>query len=64
MANSQGQLSHVVGGYTAGPRFIIPALALMGPLVALGVQRTPKVAAALLVVSVANYLAINTVNVW
>ena len=49
------------GGYTAGPRFIIPALALFGPLVALGVQRTPWIGAALLSVSVLNYVMITSV---
>jgi hypothetical protein len=51
------------GGYTAGPRFIIPAIALLGPLVALGIQRAPRIGAALLSVSALNYAMITSVEV-
>jgi hypothetical protein len=51
------------GGYTAGPRFITPAIALFGPLVALGIQRAPRIGAALLSVSALNYAMITSVEV-
>jgi hypothetical protein len=51
------------GGATTGPRFSVPALPLLAPLVGLGVLRAPRLGAALLAVSVAEQLAIASVSV-
>lgn len=50
------------GGYTSGPRLIIPALALLAPLIGLGVQRFPRAGFTLLTISAVNQLAIT--GVW
>jgi hypothetical protein len=49
------------GGYTTGPRFIVPAVVLLGPLIASGWSRLPVLTSCLLAVSVLNQLAIATV---
>jgi len=51
------------GGATTGPRFPIPALPLLAPLVGLGVARLPRLGAALLAISVATYAAIAATTV-
>jgi hypothetical protein len=50
------------GGFTAGPRFIIPALVLFAPLVGIGLQRFPRAGFVLFATSVVNYVAIT--GVW
>jgi hypothetical protein len=49
------------GGYTAGPRLIVPALVLLAPLVGIGIQRFPIAGFILLGISVVNYFAIASV---
>ena len=49
------------GGWSAGPRHLIPGLVLLAPLVALGFSRFPRIGMVLLTISVANQLAISTV---
>ena len=49
------------GGYTTGPRFIVPAVVLLGPLIASGWSRLPVLTTCLLAVSMLNQLAIATV---
>jgi len=51
------------GGWTAGPRFMIPSVVLFGPLIALGAARLPRVSLALISVSILNYIAITAVAV-
>ena len=50
------------GGYTSGPRLIIPALVLLAPLIGIGLQRFPWPGFVLLAVSAVNYFAIT--GVW
>ena len=49
------------GGYTTGPRFLVPAGVLLGPLIASGWSRLPVLTSCLLAVSAVNQLAIATV---
>ena len=50
------------GGRTTGPRFLIPAVVLFGPMIAVAFERVPRICAALCAVSVANYFAIAAVS--
>ena len=47
--------------YTTGPRFLVPAGVLLGPLIASGWSRLPVLTSCLLAVSAVNQLAIATV---
>ena len=49
------------GGYTTGPRFLVSAGVLLGPLIASGWSRLPVLTSCLLAVSSVNQLAIATV---
>ena len=49
------------GGYTTGPRFVIPAVVLLAPLIACGWRRFPVITTILLGLSVLNQLAIAAV---
>ena len=49
------------GGATSGPRFVVPAVVLLAPLVACGWQRFPGITSVLLCWSVVNQLAIASV---
>jgi hypothetical protein len=51
------------GGFTAGPRFLIPALVLFGPLIGIGLGHFPRIGFVLLTLSVVNYFAITTVAI-
>jgi hypothetical protein len=51
------------GGFTSGPRFLIPAFVLFAPLIGLGLQRFPRIGFTLLLISSANYFAITAVAI-
>jgi hypothetical protein len=51
------------GGFTAGPRFMIPSVVLFGPLIALGAACLPRVSVVLIAVSILNYIAITAVAI-
>jgi len=49
------------GGYTTGPRFVVPAVVLLAPLLACGWRRFPVITTILLCWSMLNQLAIASV---
>jgi hypothetical protein len=49
------------GGYTTGPRFVIPALVMLAPLLAAGWRRFPVITTVLLCLSASNQFAIAAV---
>ena len=51
------------GGFTPGPRFLIPAFVLFAPLIGIGLQRFPRIGFTLFLLSSANYFAITAVAI-
>src|SRR5581483_7499683 len=51
------------GGYSTGPRYLVPALPLLVPFAARAFERWPKLASALAAISFANAVAIAAVSV-
>ena len=51
------------GGFTPGPRFLIPAFVLLAPLIGIGLQRFPRIGFTLFLISSANYFAITAVAI-